>query len=163
MADMPSTYTNDQEEGQQPSPLMIHADALPCLKRQQLENLCNRLGLKNTGKKEELIARLQGFAMGQSASVISNLHSSKEEEVQSQQEEETNHDNIQELEEEGQDNFGDLTMLPNSASIRVISKPRESHFTTSAAPDPFQMEIGVVLPRSGSSNGSLSSLTNVGK
>lgn len=31
-------------------PVMIHADALPCLKRQQLENLCVRLGVKSTGK-----------------------------------------------------------------------------------------------------------------
>lgn len=50
---------------------MIHPEALPCLKRQQLENLCNRIGVRSTGKKSELIARLEGYAMGRSGSMAS--------------------------------------------------------------------------------------------
>ncbi|MCO5585359.1 hypothetical protein L7F22_039292 [Adiantum nelumboides] len=159
-----------EEDGQ---PLMIHADGLPCLKRQQLENLCIRLGVKSTGKKSELITRLEGFAMGKSASVMSYLNEQEQEQEQ-QGEEQTNSeqqksemdntDQQQQMEEdeESRDDDGDISMLPNIASIRVISKPRESHFV-SAMPDPFKMEVGVVLPSSGSSNGSLSSLACLGK
>ncbi|PWN34256.1 uncharacterized protein FA14DRAFT_70623 [Meira miltonrushii] len=158
-----SSLNTMQEDGQ---PLVIHAEGLPCLKRQQLENLCIRLGVKSTGKKSELIARLEGFAMGKSASVMSNLNAQAEvpeEVVETEQAPEMNTasqespDEQKEEDEEGADD-GDISMLPNTASIRVISKPRESHFV-SAMPDPFEMEIGVVLPRSDSSNGSLSSLS----
>lgn len=168
LARMPSSSSSSsslstmQEDGQ---PLVIHADGLPCLKRQQLENLCIRLGVKSTGKKSELIARLEGFAMGKSASVMSNLNTQNEiaeEVVETEQAQEMNsvsQENAeQQIEEEEREEDGDISMLPNTASIRVISKPRESHFV-SAMPDPFEMEVGVVLPRSGNSNGSLSSLS----
>lgn len=164
-----SSLDKVQAQQEDSQPIMIHADGLPCLKRQQLENLCIRLGVKSTGKKSELIARLEGFAMGKSASVMSQLNDHQEP-IEQQDNKEAIKENdearktiehqMEEENEEEENDIGDISMLPNTASIRVISKPRESHFV-SAMPDPFEMEVGVVLPRSGSSQGSLTSLASL--
>ncbi|PWN49036.1 hypothetical protein IE53DRAFT_166581 [Violaceomyces palustris] len=42
--------------------LLLHPDALHCLKRKQLVSLCTRLDVKASGKNAELIARLQQLA-----------------------------------------------------------------------------------------------------
>ncbi|CEH13222.1 hypothetical protein CBOM_01159 [Ceraceosorus bombacis] len=54
--------TNLTSQPAPPTAILMHPDAIHCLKRRQLVNLCGRLGLKANGKNTDLIARLQDFA-----------------------------------------------------------------------------------------------------
>ncbi|PWN42614.1 hypothetical protein IE81DRAFT_323375 [Ceraceosorus guamensis] len=54
--------TNLTSQPAPPTAILMHPDAIHCLKRRQLVNLCGRLGLKANGKNTDLIARLQEFA-----------------------------------------------------------------------------------------------------
>lgn len=89
--------------------------------------------------------------MGKSTSASSHLHLSRSASVHSN----WSQSGAAQGQAEAEDS--ESSVLPNTASIRVISKPRESHFAAAKVQyDPCEMEVGIVMPSS--SSGSLSSL-----
>ncbi|UZJ52626.1 hypothetical protein CBS101457_001946 [Exobasidium rhododendri] len=115
------------------SDILIHPDAIHCLKRKQLENLCIRLDMKSTGKKEELIARLEGYSIAKISqadkskrqSFASLQPQSKEEDVAG--EERYASGSRKEYREDGDGNTGTGSgALANAGpSIRLITKSKD--------------------------------------